>query len=113
MWRPCIVADLQVSLEMMSVTIGQALDFARITDSNQLKPRRSAVNLVKLIHKCEKVMTIVGSGATPSASSRNVGACAASPLAAVSVNAEVCLPSCRAAVRHVDGVATADSPVEL
>jgi len=50
---------LQVSLEMMSVTIGQALDSARITDKNQLKPKRGSVSIAELVSKCDKVWEIV------------------------------------------------------
>lgn len=45
----------QVSVEMMGVTISQAVDSARITDQNQLKPKRGRVSISELISKCEKV----------------------------------------------------------
>ena len=52
---PCHSIPVQVSVEMMSVTIGQALDSARITDKTPLKPRRTRMNIEDLISKCEKV----------------------------------------------------------
>lgn len=45
----------QVSVEMMSVVIGQALDSGRTEDGNQLQPKRGRVNIPEMIGKCEQV----------------------------------------------------------
>ncbi|CAM9233545.1 unnamed protein product [Discosporangium mesarthrocarpum] len=49
-----VIREAEVSLELMSVTIGQAIDFSRITDQNQLKPKRGSLDLHSLVYKCEK-----------------------------------------------------------
>lgn len=50
-------ALVQVSVEMMSVVIGQALDSGRTEDGNQLQPKRGRVNINEMIAKCEQVYT--------------------------------------------------------
>ncbi|CAM9114175.1 unnamed protein product, partial [Discosporangium mesarthrocarpum] len=52
-----VIQEAEVSLELMSVTIGQAIDFSRVTDTNQLKPKRGSLDLHKLVYKCEKILS--------------------------------------------------------